>query len=675
MRSKSKLTLILFATAILTGKSVLAQEAAPPAPVGLLNRQMDSHTFQLSWQPAAGADAYRIYRASTATFEPSPKLLIGTVKETGFSDDKAGERNVYYYRIGLLNGGKEYAMSETCAALLLPPITKLKIVPRSLSAELHWDAPAAYDLPQVAGFDLYRRSATEPEIDPAKAKPYASLPKTYSFSDGGLTAGQTYIYQIAARLTNGSHCILSTEFSAAPISGTRYTQFSQLDAVAVIYRGSTAQRLRETDIEALKKGFETGREFIWRQSGTRLNVQVDYVSVNDLQDAAVFGADGLSAEVVARDLATRGVTPGQYDLVIAIYPATNEATVSTNGMLWNQTSFAAAAVPFADAPGYPQSGSPVTQGAIWQLVSRTYRYMNGADAPARDYSEIGAAMRRSNAYLRLDGARVLEGEDRDGDGLIDADLRTPMDERRYKGLPTTADSDKDGVDDRAEYLQGLYTGINPRKVDSDVDGFNDAEDFHPGQTISTRLPKKTVGIDGKWNKSWKLIADNVYFAENDRFEADVHSVWNKNSLNFAFIVNMPVPVVIELNCGDDDWQTGADNLQVRYNPADGKLTARALDATPEARRFQQNRVGTAEPVWDNDAYYINWHGRLVDESDFKAVCRQYGEHWLIELQIPMERGLGLVPRSDYNFDLRIVFEEVNASVFEPGRFVEMTLVD
>ena len=222
-------------------------------------------------------------------------------------------------------------------------------------------------------------------------------------------------------------------------------------------------------------------------------------------------------------------------------------------------------------------------------------------------------------------------------------------------------------------MSGLYASTDPKKVDTDGDSQPDNEDVYPLQALQVVIPQKGVEIDGKWDKSWRLLVDDLYFSQDDRFKADIYGVWSDDGLSLAIVSNLSMPFRVDINCQDEGWFHGHDNLQVRFDPETEKLIAHALDATYEARRFKKSNTGRDEAVWDDDVYYTNWRERLVDESKFTISSTETTSGHLIELHIPKNETIGFKPTSGYQFDMRIFFEGVNASAFEPYRFVTFTL--
>jgi hypothetical protein len=94
----------------------------PMAPTGLA-AAADSAQVSLTWQPAAGAASYNVYRASSAG---GPYLLIstgGSVTEPGYIDSTASYGNSWFYAITAVNPYGESGRSDAVSASLFcaPP--------------------------------------------------------------------------------------------------------------------------------------------------------------------------------------------------------------------------------------------------------------------------------------------------------------------------------------------------------------------------------------------------------------------------------------------------------------------------------------------------------------------------------------------------------------------------
>ena len=80
-------------------------EAIPfAAPSGLEGTSQDSEVA-LSWDAAAGADTYSVYRSTSSTSGAEGEPLATGVAETSYADSTAENGTKYYYRVTSVNPG------------------------------------------------------------------------------------------------------------------------------------------------------------------------------------------------------------------------------------------------------------------------------------------------------------------------------------------------------------------------------------------------------------------------------------------------------------------------------------------------------------------------------------------------------------------------------------------
>lgn len=657
-------------------------------------RHIDKSTIQLTWDKTSGTDTYRIYRSNSANFAPNDKFFLKNCNFNEFRDDSADERHIYYYRIGVINSsGDEYFVSDEITALLVPPIKDAKIIPFRTSMKIEWKLPSpVYELDQIVGYNIYRSEASSISDPGVVPKLIATLPKVESFSDGSLTPGRTYYYRIAPRSRDGAIGMLSEEFGVSTDPQGVYSQFANIDVLIAIYTSTAGGRISNVELDRIKRGFEIGREFFWRHSQARLNLNLNYLVIDDFKSESFFPTDGnLWAEFVEDDFFAYGVLPRQYGLVISVYPPVGEGRNFGAMKIMGETGYAFLRYPFQQPYVYAAGLGQTDFGAAWNFVYYVQHTLNGicyqgqmwrADrmydhiqGQGEAYDYLAAALQDFTGYLSIQPqwGRLLETIDEDQDGLPDADERIPMDEKKFDSRPNLADTDADGLTDLQEYCRGLYESSDPKKVDTDGDAFADDTDAFPLQAIRTSIIKKEVEIDGHWDKDWQMLIDDLYFAQDDRFKADIYATWSADGLNLAMVSNQKAPVLIDINCQDEGWYHGRDNLQVQFDPETDKFLAHALDATTEARRLHKMNTSRDEAIWDDDVYYVNWRERLVDESKFRIQSVRTSSGYLTEILIPKNEALGFEPKSGYEFEMRVYFEGVNASAFEPYRFVKFTM--
>ena len=78
-------------------------EGAPFAPASGLEGTSGDSQIELSWDAAAGAETYNVYRDTTSGVEASSSPLMEGVGETTFTDGSAENGTTYYYVVTSVN--------------------------------------------------------------------------------------------------------------------------------------------------------------------------------------------------------------------------------------------------------------------------------------------------------------------------------------------------------------------------------------------------------------------------------------------------------------------------------------------------------------------------------------------------------------------------------------------
>jgi hypothetical protein len=116
--SARRLTLLLALATVVTAVAPAVASAA--APAGVTGMALDARV-ELSWQPAAGATAYKVYRGTTATTVTTPLMASPLVPPdlnvpASFTDITAVNGTTYYYSVRAIIGGVESADSRLVKA-------------------------------------------------------------------------------------------------------------------------------------------------------------------------------------------------------------------------------------------------------------------------------------------------------------------------------------------------------------------------------------------------------------------------------------------------------------------------------------------------------------------------------------------------------------------------------
>jgi len=196
------------------------EDVSPPdVPTGL-TATAEADTVELGWVASDSSDVgkYRIYR-DTAPIDSSAgpsgltALYSTTAGTTAYADTTGQVGTRYYYRVTAVDTAQNesgFSVEATAA----PKDATPPAVPSGLAAvagdrqvRLGWDANSEADL---AGYRLYRDTASF--ADPSEVDPVVdTLITGTSFTDTGLTNGQTYHYRVAAVDTASNESALSAE--------------------------------------------------------------------------------------------------------------------------------------------------------------------------------------------------------------------------------------------------------------------------------------------------------------------------------------------------------------------------------------------------------------------------------------------------------------------------------
>jgi fibronectin type 3 domain-containing protein len=106
---------------------------APSAPTGLLVTNLMSGSVSLSWNSAANAVSYEVYRSSSKDGTPAK---IGSTGETAYTDSSVTPNTAYYYTVGGVNASGTSPQSDQAFAVAVihnPLPTQAESTSRTLS--------------------------------------------------------------------------------------------------------------------------------------------------------------------------------------------------------------------------------------------------------------------------------------------------------------------------------------------------------------------------------------------------------------------------------------------------------------------------------------------------------------------------------------------------------------
>ena len=204
-------------------------QIAPTAP-GTLTAAPCNGAVLLSWSAASdptGVTHYRIYRwtpvllGSTYTADAVPIATVGAT--TTYADSKAANGTTYYYLVRALDAATNVGPRSPTASATpdgTPPgrATNLVATPGDGQVALSWTKPADADF---AGVKIVRTTGAAAPTGPDDGTEVYSGMAT-SFTDKGLTNGQSYTYAVFAYDTALNYATAST-VSSTPNIVTKLT--------------------------------------------------------------------------------------------------------------------------------------------------------------------------------------------------------------------------------------------------------------------------------------------------------------------------------------------------------------------------------------------------------------------------------------------------------------------
>lgn len=499
----------------------------------------------------------------------------------------------------------------------------------------------------------------------SKLKPNTTYYYTFSPTVTTIPAGDPAV-EASAEISRFKKTVDPTysktySFLSAPPKGQR--QYVTLRVLNAIYlktdnKGVKFEAKREDIGDRIRLMAERAKEFYWRNTGFRLNLEMDYVvideAVADIKEAIPPLEQVRKDVAAATDFAGRKVA--NYDSINAIWLTPRYSKdqkeqlgrVGGGGLTpYGYSAFAADGMvawlivheynhqvdAFFDRAGYPEFWLNHPDETI-----HSGRFGGQYDCNAwifREWPDNDWFLLPANGVGRLDVTA-----DSDEDGLPDNEPKVSIDERRFGSDPRKTDSDSDGLDDLKEAMAGIFSGTNPRKADTDGDGVPDARDPWPLDPEMQNRPRRTPIIDGAvLPDEWAPLKT----INQDGLKAETYLQWDENAVYFAVITDAMPSIEVHLTPKNTGIFT-SDKIECRIN---------ARQAGPEAK----------------DVEVVNGKGA-------RAVVRRTGGKTTVEVAFPRIPTIGLAPQMEQTMGFNAIFETESSwvTLFEPWRLWEMRLV-
>ena len=168
------------------------------APEKVQNVKASSKSYnsiKITWNKAAGADGYKIYRATSKSGKYSAIKTVTSASTLSYTNTGLTTGKTYYYKVRAyttINGSKVYGSYSSVVSAkpsLSKPTSKVSSLTYS-SNKVTWNKISG-----ASGYEVYR--ATSKSGTYSKVKTITSG-STLSYTNTGLTTGKTYYYKVRA---------------------------------------------------------------------------------------------------------------------------------------------------------------------------------------------------------------------------------------------------------------------------------------------------------------------------------------------------------------------------------------------------------------------------------------------------------------------------------------------
>ncbi|MCG8370171.1 MAG: Ig-like domain-containing protein, partial [Proteobacteria bacterium] len=441
------------------GANPLVQvDTTPPSAPGAPGATIIGQSVQLSWSAASDAESgiaqYAIYRG-TAAGGAKALIAYATGFATAYVDRSAWPNTGYFYEIAAVNGaGLESAAAGEIAAVTGDdaPSAPVGVSAVGGSAEvlLDWTDNVEADL---SGYRVLRSTSA--------GGPYseiAGLLGSSTYSDASVSAGTTYYYAVQAEDEAGNGSALSSEVSAALVTGPSASSHWPLDEGSGTQAADTVGGNDGTVLGAVWGPGVAGSSLVFDGSD-------DYVSIADSPSLDFSSFGGASVALWAR--------PGRLG-------AADEQTLYGH---WNGSS--------AQRPLQILLG----QDDRWQCRSNHSDGSVNSVSQARldEWVHVACVWSPAGLTVYVDG--VAEATDSAVQGQLDGNNGTHTIGAREKS-GTLSQFFAGSLDEVRLYDRSLAAGEVFAVYSAVTPGGNLAPTVDAGVAATIRLPQDTVSLDG-----------------------------------------------------------------------------------------------------------------------------------------------------------------------------------
>ncbi|MCF8242332.1 MAG: T9SS type A sorting domain-containing protein [Melioribacteraceae bacterium] len=648
-----------------------------------------NNSIILNWD-SGGESNYTIYRRNErdTLLNGAARMMYTKIAENLLaenyvdSDIETGEH--YGYVIYSKNSNGIFSQHSSEVRTSIEKIQGADAEGRNKSVLITWD-DFTHSFKDVAGFNVYRRKASATFTEPV-----GYTGNVNHYYDTRLEQNTTYYYLIKARNKESEEIAVSDELNVSTISsGDGLYPFVNLRVAVVIYKNTNRGGITDEEINGIETMLELGREFYWRNSIMKLNVEFEYLLVDDYK---VFGDpdDSWGSMLkTAEHLTELGVMNTQYDIVFRISRAVNgywSYGVQNLGLPGpdRKTGFSQIQWPVGTGVVYPGYQSGINFGTTWVFVHEVQHAIDAifdnyampednvdmyhGDQPwlfpvaCGEHYDFQAKMFRAyTGYESLDDewGQLIEAIDQDNDDFPDNESVAAISEIDFGSSNSSMDSDSDGLIDRQEFFTNKYTSSNPNLDDTDGDGIIDGEDVYPSYPVNPNIPFFKPAIDGTIDNLWQPLNDTVIYSRIN-FEPELYLAYDHDSLYLGLKIPVHAIPEISFDFQNDGFWWGSGNTIMTINPNNGTFsTFRSRDSGPEVRAYcLENELPGG--MWDDDPLYQSvFGGKVIYKNSVNMRITNNDPGIEIEIAIPKNEYAGINLNEGDKVGINIYYNNIN----------------
>ncbi|MCX6353814.1 MAG: hypothetical protein NTZ78_02780 [Candidatus Aureabacteria bacterium] len=450
------------------------------------------------------------------------------------------------------------------------------------------------------------------------------------------------------------------------------THYLNLKVLVLFYRNTYEGGFTDGQIVSMKQGIENAREFYWRNSHLKINLELHYLDIWTYRAETDFDDCGMKLAVVAADMIANGVSRNQYDGAFGNFKGKggyfSYGTLLAMGKtIYSSTAGGCSMWTFLHEFHHQIEYAFYCCGYDYLAVHPNFRGDYGGNFELNAYI---LRMWPPLYWLSLDDrwGEVKTAVDGDGDGVPDNAPELPLDESRTGSSPDSVDTDGDGLTDLDEVMAGIFSGSGPLHVDTDSDGMVDGGDVYPLYKLVHYIPKYTPSIDGAIEAGWNHAGQFTVSGQS----IDLYDAWDNGALYLALSFpqnGMPFSVTVDIDANNDGWRWGPDGPEGTDTVPDNyQLTLDTATGTVVLAHTRYPEVY----IWNHG---IEWCESLVQEGDINCKVNTVS-HASLELAIPMNEAAYLIPGVDKVVGIKIYFNDYELyGLFEGDTFVDFTMAD